>query len=132
MRMNNETVERTWIREDTLTMLLAIPLVLCIIYIKNDKYTMVQYDKIQKTMPYMYYTCTVCCKCQTCGLTSADRGHINMLVDQWSYIAEQGTYKQHKMRHNRGLLQTSSEHKHNPFGCNQKLSSCRPPPSRHI
>ena len=47
------------IREDTLTMLLAIPLVLCIIYMKNDKYTMVQYNKIQKAMPYMYYVHTL-------------------------------------------------------------------------
>ena len=60
MRMNNETVQRTWIREDTLTMLLAIPLVLLIICIKkNDKYTMVQYDKIQKAMPYMYCACAL-------------------------------------------------------------------------
>ena len=46
----NKTVQRTWIREDTLTMLLAIPLVLCIIYMKNDKYTMVQ-------VMYMYMYC---------------------------------------------------------------------------
>ena len=55
MRMNNETVQRTWIREDTLTMLLVIPLVLCIIYMKNDKYTRVQYNAIQKQC----HTCTV-------------------------------------------------------------------------
>ena len=54
MKINNETVERTWIREDTLTMLLAIPLVLCTIYMENDKNTMVQYNTIQKAMPYMY------------------------------------------------------------------------------
>ena len=36
-----------------LTMLLAIPLVLCIIHMKNDKYTMVQYNT-KKAMAYMY------------------------------------------------------------------------------
>ena len=70
-----ETIQRTWIREDTLTMLLAIPLVLCIIYVENGKYAMMQYNTIQKAMLYMYYTHTVYCKCQTCGLTSAGRGH---------------------------------------------------------
>ena len=48
-------MQRTWVREDTLTMLLAIPLVLCTIYMENNKNTMVQYNTIQKTMPYMYY-----------------------------------------------------------------------------
>ena len=77
MKINNKTVQRTWIREDTLTMLLAIPLVLCTIYMKNDKYTMVQYNTIQNAMPYKYMhnACTAYCKCQTYGLTSAGRGH---------------------------------------------------------
>ena len=56
-------------------MLLAILLVLFTIYIKNDKYTMVHYNTMQKAMPYMYWVCTTYCKCQTCGLTSAGRGH---------------------------------------------------------
>ena len=60
MKTNNKTVERTWIREDTLTMLLAIPLVLCTIDMKNDKYTMVQYKTILKNArPYMYYVRTL-------------------------------------------------------------------------
>ena len=77
MYNTNNNDDRTWIREDTLTMLLAIPVVLCTIYMENDKNTMVQYNTIQKAVPYMYYVRTVYCKCQTCGLTSADRGHIN-------------------------------------------------------
>ena len=57
MKTNNKTVQRTWIREDTLTMLLAIPLVLCITYkdIQNNGAD----NTIQKARPYMYYMRTL-------------------------------------------------------------------------
>ena len=74
MKINNKTVQRTWIREDTLTMLLAIPLVLCITYkdIKNNGAN----NTIKKSnVIHVLCTCTAYCKCQTCGLTSAGRGH---------------------------------------------------------
>ena len=68
-------VQRAWIREVTLTMLLAIPLVLCITYkdIQNNGAN----NTIKRAMSYMYCMRTAYCKCQTCGLTSAGRGHIN-------------------------------------------------------
>ena len=53
MTMNKRTVERTWIREDTLTVLLAIPLVLCITY--KDTQTNVASNTMKEAMPYMYY-----------------------------------------------------------------------------
>ena len=57
MKTNNKTVQRTWMREDTLTMLLAIPLVLCITYkdIQNNGAD----DTIKRTMSYMYYVCSL-------------------------------------------------------------------------
>ena len=49
--------DRTWIREDTLTMLLAIPLVLCITYkdIQNNGAD----NTIKRAMSYMYCACAL-------------------------------------------------------------------------
>ena len=74
MKINNKTVQRTWIREDTLTMLLAIPLVLCTTYkdIQNNGAN----NTIKKSnVIHVLHVCTAYCKCQTHGLTSAGRGH---------------------------------------------------------
>ena len=56
MKINNKTVQRTWIREDTLTMLLAIPLVLHIPYkdIQNNGANNTIKKKKKRAMSYMY------------------------------------------------------------------------------
>ena len=54
MKINNKTVQRTWIREDTLTILLAIPLVLCITY--KD----IQNNGANNTKKEQCHTCTAC------------------------------------------------------------------------
>ena len=52
-----KNVQKTWIREDTLTMLLATPLVLYITYkdIQNNGAD----DTIKRAMSYMYCTCAL-------------------------------------------------------------------------
>ena len=77
MKINSKTVQRTWIREDTLTMLLAIPLVLCITYKDIQNNGANNTKKKKSNVIHVLHTRTAYCKCQTCGLTSTGRGHKN-------------------------------------------------------
>ena len=111
-------------------MLLAIPLVLCIFYMKNDKYTMVKYNTIQKQ-------CPAYCKCQNCGLTSAGRGHkfkymhdvhtaqqMPGLVDQWSSLSRRhkSTIKVQTGHQITEHTKKKSQHCHNQSWCKPHLS----------